>query len=617
MATLRRTNLAHLLIVAACSSTDPSTSSNGIQGVSVLDNDNNCNDSQCINENTAGAALVSGALWLTRTKSTSPSNCNGNCTNTYNAQFGLATFGADGGMSLLETTPAYTTTNNGNGISSDVGATGDGAQVYFAYNDPNANQLVVQAGIDGGTQQVSPPGGAQGAIVLGVAAQPESAIVATQPTCCGNNCTQPYGCGGGNIDMSNGSINFDNNPSDNDAGAVLYALNFADGGVMQQAIGVDTRASTHMFTTDGSNAYWIGGGSVWSMPVDLSAPPMSIAQVSDVPEAMAASNGVVAWSSIQGTSQCTQNGPCTFTPQSYSISTASGTIYAVTSTTQFCLGLAIDTKYAYFAEHLHDGHRAHLARRAPVADAVRRAVQHRSHVRPAPLPRGRHVRLRDRPSLRPSHREAQRRLEVTSGKDVRDVDLEPSEHVRQEPLLANPVRHEALALAYDLDDRARLPVGEPVLAHARALVSLALFAPVALGGPGGENLDDEIRYDDEELAFLRSRGRGPTLARDEAHVGLEGVAGREVEALARPEYKTQAMSSDERRDDQVEVTLDGAMGVTSGRIHDDSAVEELVAVDVAPTLMGPNPCRELGLRHLSRGCERYLQWRRHALMVAE
>ena len=78
MAALRRANLAQVLIVAACSSATPSTETNGVQGVSLLENLTNDCEPDCVSEDIAGAALAQGVVWLrTRAKDVRQNNNQG------------------------------------------------------------------------------------------------------------------------------------------------------------------------------------------------------------------------------------------------------------------------------------------------------------------------------------------------------------------------------------------------------------------------------------------------------------------------------------------------------------------------------------------------------------
>jgi hypothetical protein len=113
---------------------------------------------------------------------------------------------------------------------------------------------------------------------------------------------------------------------------------------------IDAQLVRHTFTTDGTNVYWIGSGQLWSMPIDLSGTPTSVKPAPGIPAGISAANGVVAWATLQGTISGCSSGPCAYKPQTYAISTStSGVIYQVASTTQFCVGVAIDATNAYFA----------------------------------------------------------------------------------------------------------------------------------------------------------------------------------------------------------------------------------------------------------------------------
>jgi hypothetical protein len=332
---LRRTNLAHVLIATACSSADPSTAPGPIQGVSALEQ-LDCNG-YCAEEYVAGAAVGQGTMWITRARDIP--NSNGGM-HADDAQLALVDF-ADAGIIILAKTPTYATTNFGSVASSNVGVTADGSKLYFAYDDRNASKVVLQDGLDGGSQQLGPDG-----VVVGVAAQPTSAVVAVVPSCCGMSCGS--GCfNSSGFDQGSGTFNPNGS---SDAGAVLYGVNFADGGVMQRTVGIDAQVSVHNFTSDGANVYWIGGGQLWTMPQDFTAAPMaSPATIAGYPVGLSTSNGVVAWATVRGTTGTNCSGPCPFTPQGYDIASTNGPIYTAQSSTQFCLGLAIDATYAYFA----------------------------------------------------------------------------------------------------------------------------------------------------------------------------------------------------------------------------------------------------------------------------
>src|SRR5215211_8873437 len=96
-----------------------------------------------------------------------------------------------------------------------------------------------------------------------------------------------------------------------------------------------------------------------------------------------------------------------------------------------------------------------------------------------------------------------------------DGELEIREDGGAEPLVA--LEHAAAVEAGFLEDedrhRQRARVHEPVLANAVALVDGLLLSPIARGGATGEDLDDEIRNDAQELSFDRRGSRLPAPGR--------------------------------------------------------------------------------------------------------
>jgi hypothetical protein len=335
MAALRRANLAQVLIVAACSSATPSTETNGVQGVSLLENLTNDCEPDCVSEDIAGAALAQGVVWLTRAKDVRQNNNQG-VAGTDSAQLFVGVFGADAGVTQVTSTSTYSGT-----VSSAVGVTTDGSQVYFASSDSVDNQLTVQ-NLDGGSH------GAAGGVVMGVAPSAEGAVVGVVPSCCGSQCGGNMGCNSSSgFDTGNFSFEFTGfGPAD--AGGVLYGFNFVDGGVSQLPASFDMEMSNHLLVSDAANVYWVGGGTVWSVPLDLLSSPMtSIGSIGTgaFPVGLSTSKGVVAWSAMQGTNNC-GNGPCTFQPTGCTVATTTGTIY---QSSKLCMGLAIDATNAYFA----------------------------------------------------------------------------------------------------------------------------------------------------------------------------------------------------------------------------------------------------------------------------
>ncbi len=351
MDTLRRPHIAHVLIVCACSGTDPSAGGTTIEGVHALES-LTCGSGNCPEENTAGAALARGHVWFSRDYSYCPNN-GGMCpTNTLHVGFAEAAFGSDGGVSLIEQTPDTQGTN----LSSGVGVAVDESVAYFAYtNDAKGLVLVhgVSNGADAGVGQI-----AQQGYITGVVADGRSAVVGV----ISNNNTGTYqseqvdqGSGGG---LATGGLG--NNPN-----GTLYRMNLDDGGVAQQSAPFDFTITHHLMVSSGSSIYGIGTSTVWVAPVDLSAAPTAVGQIPPAQTGTActsgacissgvgidAANGVVAWSVLQGSSIC-NNGPCTFGSPICSVwkngasPSQSTRIYQAAGA---CLGLAIDATHAYFA----------------------------------------------------------------------------------------------------------------------------------------------------------------------------------------------------------------------------------------------------------------------------
>lgn len=342
MATLWRPNFAHFLIVTACSSADPSGGNEVWQGVDALE-DLACQD-ECYQQYIEGAALAQGEVWITRNKSLE--QCNGNCSVvSESATLAVATIGADGGVENITATPEYASA-----MSSGVGVSPDGASIFFGYGDPVANQMVFRSLTASGADAGSVTSGSRGT-VIGIAADGRAGIFAVA-----DSSQQP----GGNIGFDNGNSSLGNNSGSGDVNGVISRVNFDDGGIdTLDAVPFDPQGSSHLFTADATNVYWIGNGTVWSVPRDLkSAPQQNLATIPNqsncgssctvsFPVGLAVSNGVVAWATLSGTDTGCAVGPCDFTNAHCQISTTSALIYDAPGTA--CMGLAIDDAYAYFA----------------------------------------------------------------------------------------------------------------------------------------------------------------------------------------------------------------------------------------------------------------------------
>jgi hypothetical protein len=351
MGTLRRPYIAHVLIVCACSGADPSAGGSTIEGVHALESFT-CNSGNCPEENTAGAALAHGHVWLTRDYRYCPNN-GGNCgqNTTLHVGFVEAAFGPDGGVSSIDQTPDV----QGPSASSGVGVAPDESVAYFAYTNAVKGLVLVQGfsdGADAGVAQVAQPG-----YITGVVADGRSAVVGVSTTSTvGGTETEQVDRGPGSILVTGGS--------GNKPGGALYRINLDDGGVSQQSASFDITVTHHLVASSGGSIYGIGYGTVWTAPVDLSAAPTTIGQIPPAQTGSAcqttncissgvgidAANGVVAWSVLQGISVC--NGPCAFESPSCSVwkngasPTQSTRIY---QSAVGCLGLGIDATYAYFA----------------------------------------------------------------------------------------------------------------------------------------------------------------------------------------------------------------------------------------------------------------------------
>lgn len=308
----------------------------GVYALADLSCDNGMN---CPQQNTEEASLAGGRVWLTREYSLCPGNNGCTSTGQVKAQVEVAAFGSDGGIRVIESTPEATADLNA--MSAGVGVTADGSAVYFAYDDLVAGSVVVHA--------LTPDGGDAGVItatttpgvVIGVAADTRAAIVGVAASA----------SGGQNSD--NASFDFGASDS-NSAGTSgsLYRVDFADGGITPRATTFDTTFTRHLWVADTANVYWIGSGSVWSAPIDLSSAPAGKGAVTGgAPVGIAVANGVVSWSMVLGSTSC-GSGPCTFNALGCQVWSA-GTLIYDTSTGagshDLCFGLATDASDAYFA----------------------------------------------------------------------------------------------------------------------------------------------------------------------------------------------------------------------------------------------------------------------------
>lgn len=344
MAALRRSHLAHFLIVIACSSTDPVDGNGDVRGVDVLEHVD-CHG-QCFEQALEGASLAQGSVWVTRSKSLS--SCNGNCTfSSVEDALVHADFG-DAGATVLSTTPTFNQQ-----MSAGVGVTPDGATIFFAHGDPTANHMVFDALATSGADAGHVTAGAAGRVV-GVATDGRSAVFAIADAPASTDQFQWNSSDIGNWTGSGGSI-------DGDAGVAgsLYRVDFDDGGVQPQAATFDLLGSTHVFAFDATNVFGIGNGNVWKAPLDLSSAPASIATVDDssqcgngpctsfsLPVGLAVANGVVAWEIMKA--DFVQGTPSYIKPTHCQIFTTVNPAQPIYDSTQGCMGLAIDATDAYF-----------------------------------------------------------------------------------------------------------------------------------------------------------------------------------------------------------------------------------------------------------------------------
>jgi hypothetical protein len=357
MVALRRPHLAHLLIVAACSSASPAGDSvvEGAFALQGLD----CNSSSfCPQENVEGASLAQGAMWVTRAQTQCPQPAgNGSCAQfTLGDQLEHVAFGADGGVAQLAATPTVVGANVGT-MSSGVGVTPDGASGVFAWVDPTANALHLQT-LAGAASSVPVPNANGGAWIIGIAADPTAAVVAVAP---------PPNGGGSNNDSDTGQFSLGSNTGGAVSGT-LYRVAL-DGGAPPQSISAsfDLDGSAHPFAADASNVYWVGGGVVMQQARDLSGQAQPVGTIppalggkgcmnGQCPLALAVgldvAGGVVAWSVARGTSTC--GGACSFAPADCTVwkndnlaTNQSTLVYQAPS--QSCMGIAVDGGNAYFA----------------------------------------------------------------------------------------------------------------------------------------------------------------------------------------------------------------------------------------------------------------------------
>ena len=202
--------------------------------------------------------------------------------------------------------------------------------------------------LDGGSH------GAAGGVVMGVAApSAEGAVIGVVPSCCGSQCGGSMGCNSSSgFDTGNFSFEFTGfGPAD--AGGVLYGFNFVDGEVSRLPASFDMEEmSNHLrLVSDAANVYWVGGGTVWSVPLDLLSSPMTprLGRSGQVrfPSASSTSKGVVAWSAMQGTNNCGNGPPAAFQPTGCTVATTTGTIYP--SRASCVWASPVDATNAYFA----------------------------------------------------------------------------------------------------------------------------------------------------------------------------------------------------------------------------------------------------------------------------
>jgi hypothetical protein len=301
-----------------------------IEGVFALADKSCDTDGNCASENTEGASLANGVVWLTREYSLCPGTqgCNGNTAN-MNAEVAVASFGGDGGVTVIESTPKVNATLNA--MSAGVGVTNDGSTVYFAHDDLDAGSVVVHAlasnGDDAGVVTLPSISG----LVVGVAADTRAAIVA-------------IAAGSNGTSSDTGGFDFGGNSGNNPTGN-LYRIDFEDGGVTPQSASFDTTDSAHLFTADAANVYWIGGGAVWSAPRDLSTTTKISTIASGTGIGLAVNSSGVVWSALQGTSGCSGN-TCGFTNGGCDVWNNGNLIFQSSS---LCMGLAADATNAYFA----------------------------------------------------------------------------------------------------------------------------------------------------------------------------------------------------------------------------------------------------------------------------
>ena len=341
MATLRRPHLAHVLILVACSSADPSAGAGSIEGVPAIESVP-CGNGACPEQFVRSAAVASGVVWLARDRNDCAviGGTSGGCaTWSGSSHLERASFGADGGAGEIAASPAANVPNNGVLPASGVGVTDDGSAVYFAYDDETSGRLVVRAlGADGADAGALDQSGT--ADVVGVAAEARAAVVAV------SNGGSP------NTDSSQGPTG--SGPPSSPSGALLR-FDFVDGGVTQAPMSgagvVTTTFDAHLFAADATNVYWAAADAIYQAPrADVTAQtPFAPLDVTDggAPVGLTVANGAVAWSILYA--KCS-SGPCV--PTGCRIYVGGAAIWdsaQSSAPSKGCLGLAIDSSHAYFA----------------------------------------------------------------------------------------------------------------------------------------------------------------------------------------------------------------------------------------------------------------------------
>jgi hypothetical protein len=124
---------------------------------------------------------------------------------------------------------------------------------------------------------------------------------------------------------------------------------------------------------------------------------------------------------------------------------------------------------------------------------------------------------------------------------------------------------------------------------------------------GGQYLDDQVRDHSEKPVRGGRRSLHPGLAQDHRDVGLDGVARRKREALARAEDQPEPGILDVRREPMAERRIQLPVRPARRRLGDHAAVQELEATDLGPVEPSA-PRLELVLRGgqaAQRGPERH------------